>query len=398
MAGTVPRDGRVHILGCEIRQRDDVMQKNILRPVVGLFLDNVIVDYLLRQRHSIPFYRLKKHVEAGAAAAVTLVVFSIGDVSFEPDRLRGLHFNRALQRWVPLTVPRPDVLYDRFVGRGAAQVERADYIREQWSRQGIKKINARHYFHKLDVHRILAQNEQIAPHLPHTRHLRSLQDLREMFDRSNKLYCKSSTGRRGQQVISVNALPDGSFYYSYFIDQLFTGRVNSLEKLGRIIYSVTGSNDVVVQETVDLIKINRRVVDLRGEMQRNGRGDLETVAVLVRLGTERSPVATHGDSFMFEEIFPRLFYSGKESEALRSRIEIFLREIYRCMEQAYGPFGEIAIDFAVDRNGEIWFLECNARSTRVSLLKGADRKTADRAFLNPMLYAKYIYSGDHGDG
>ncbi len=370
------------------------MVKTAKRPIVGLFLDKSIVS-MLKKQNTKPYYayRLSKLVEACAAAEVTLVLFSIDDISFNPDRTSGLIFNQQTQCWDIVTIKTPDVLYDRFVGSGPTEARRARRIRDELSKRGVKKINSRNCFDKLAVYKILSRHEELAAHLPFTTLFNSERQLQEMFRRSDRLYCKASIGRRGKQVIRVSRLPGGNYAYSYFNEKLFSGKAENLSSLIKIIHKVTGNRKVIVQQAVDLIKIDDRIVDLRGELQRNDRGELDITAVLVRLGSRRSPIATHGSSYLFENFFQnRLHYTQESLITLKRKIETFLIAVYRCMELAYGPFGEIAIDFGIDGNGNIWLFECNAKSMKVSLFNSADRKTVNKAFLNPMLYARYLYS------
>lgn len=363
------------------------------RPIVGLFLDSAVIKEL-KNKSSMQFYRLNLIAGAASTAGVNLIAFSLGDLSFSPERLDGIRYHLQRQRWEAVQISTlPDILYDRFVGSSQSQVRQADYIRHQLSRKGIKKLNSRHYFDKLEVYKILLRDEKISPHLPLTEKYSTLHGLTKMFRQSASLFLKATTGRRGKQVIFVTKLPHGSYRYSYFNNQLFSGKVESLQALGKVIQSVTGNGATIAQQAVDLIEVNGRRMDLRAEMQRNGRGKLEIVAVLARLGNKQSPITTHGTSFMFEDFFyTRLNQTREAIAALKKVIEEFLLTVYGCMEQAYGPFAEIAVDFGIDRGGKIYFFECNAKSMKVSLINCADHKTVMRAFLNPMLYAKYLYS------
>mgnify|MGYP000868876918 FL=1 len=367
------------------------MRKAFDRPIVGLFLDSWVVNSLKKQRYGI-FFRLDLFFRAAERAGVTLFLFSIDGVSFNPDRVEGIIYNRPRQRWEPIAISRPDILYDRFVGRSPAQEKRADFIRRQFHRRGGLKINSRHYFDKMELYQILSRHPQLAHHLPYTRRLDSLADISHLFRFNKSIYLKAATGRRGQQVIRVTRLPNDEYAYSYFVNQLHSGKIKGLYRLPALIASVVGDRPVIVQQAVDLIQIDDRIVDFRGEMQRNGQGKLELVAVLARLGAKDSPVATHGTSLMAKDFFYKyLGYSREAVASLEKKIEDFLFQVYQCMEEAYGPFGEIAIDFGLDNKGRIWFFECNAKSMKVSLINGADQQVIQRAFLNPMLYAKYLY-------
>lgn len=46
----------------------------------------------------------------------------------------------------------------------------------------------------------------------------------------------------------------------------------------------------------------------------------------------------------------------------------------------------------MDDQGDLWLIECNAKSAKVSLCKAYDEETVKKAFLNPLEYAKFIYN------
>ena len=65
--------------------------------------------------------------------------------------------------------------------------------------------------------------------------------------------------------------------------------------------------------------------------------------------------------------------------------------MYSALEKIYGTFGEIGLDFGIDKKGEIWFIEPNAKSAKVSFQKAFGRRTFHQAFRNPLEFAKYLY-------
>ena len=50
----------------------------------------------------------------------------------------------------------------------------------------------------------------------------------------------------------------------------------------------------------------------------------------------------------------------------------------------------MGIDFGLDQQGGIWFIESNAKPAKDSLYQSFDRKTIQSSFLNPLEYAKYL--------
>ena len=91
------------------------MKKAFKRPIIGLLLNNFAVN-ALKSHFQEALYKLNKNAQAAAKANVTLAVFSPKDISFNPDRLNGLVYNQGRKRWETVTLPCPDVLYDRGVG------------------------------------------------------------------------------------------------------------------------------------------------------------------------------------------------------------------------------------------------------------------------------------------
>jgi hypothetical protein len=62
-------------------------------------------------------------------------------------------------------------------------------------------------------------------------------------------------------------------------------------------------------------------------------------------------------------------YSKEKMEAFRSAVHEFLFSVYEYIENNYSEYAEIGIDFAIDTNEKIWFIEANSQSTKVSLNK-----------------------------
>ncbi|MDM5191077.1 YheC/YheD family protein [Bacillus sp. DX4.1] len=92
----------------------------------------------------------------------------------------------------------------------------------------------------------------------------------------------------------------------------------------------------------------------------------------------------------FDDFFTNnMGYSDDKISELKGRLEKFLVNVYEKIESVYGRFGEIGIDIGIDTKGHLWFIECNAKPGKNSLWV-QDEETIDRAFLNPLEYAKFI--------
>ena len=140
--------------------------------------------------------------------------------------------------------------------------------------------------------------------------------------------------------------------------------------------------------------MDNRIIDFRAEVQRNGKGELEIASLTLRIGQDKYPI-TNVQSRPIVYLFDQFMAKNKnlfplDKTLLKSRIETFLKNIYRGMEKSYGRFGELGIDFGVDEDGNLWLIECNARSAKVAAYLTRNEQMIRRIFLNPLEYAKYL--------
>ncbi|PKM82109.1 MAG: hypothetical protein CVU88_03540 [Firmicutes bacterium HGW-Firmicutes-13] len=368
-----------------------ILKPEFRRPIIAVNVSPKLFNRLKNQEDK-RYHRIKKLLRVNQTARSTLYFFCYQNVDFENSKISGVCFNENTKSWEIKDFPFPDVLYDRVRGKRKYQIE-LNSMRGKFDQMGIKKINSLHSFDKWDLYQVLEKNDLFRPHLPLTRLLESTDDLKIMLDKDEKIYLKARKGSRGMQVMSVTKAPKGKYEYRFYSKSVVVGRVNDLYGLFRVIHSFFKGKNVIVQQAIDLLKIDSCVIDMRGELQRNGRGELEITAVPVRIGKKDAPIATRGTSYPFEVFFKDfLHFSEDEIKALKSKVDSFLIEVYKYIEQSYGPFGEIGIDIGFDKRGHIWFIECNAKSAKVSLCNTSDRGTIEKAFLNPLEYAKFISS------
>jgi hypothetical protein len=133
---------------------------------------------------------------------------------------------------------------------------------------------------------------------------------------------------------------------------------------------------------------------MRATIQRNGLGKICITACSVRLARDKSPITSTksgSNVYKIEDFFQNFFqYSQEETRKLKTDIDKFLLTSYKCIENSYGPFGEIGIDFAMDLDGQLWFIECNAKPGKDTLYLSYEENVIRKAFLNPLEYGKYI--------
>ncbi|QYR22936.1 YheC/YheD family protein [Paenibacillus sp. sptzw28] len=357
--------------------------------VVGVLLGPKLIRIILQTKQSID--RIQQLVEANKEANTNLNFFSRKDINLASRTVSGTFFNFSGNRWERRTMPLPDVIYVR--GGSGQKVAKLITTLE---RMGVKRINPIVAFNKGNLFEELIRDQEVSPYIPATVSVKEMAEIRTMIRKHEKVYVKARIGRKGTKVMRIEKLSAGGYRYSYSIlGDLVRKKVQSMQRLEQVINRFFGGREVIVQQAIDLARVDRgRLCDFRAEVQRNKKGEIEIVGISIRVGQRNSPITTHGEAFRYDTYLSTLFpdYSEAQLVTLKQKINSFLMTVYAGVEKKYGKFGEIGIDFAVDRQGKIWLIECNAQSAKVSIGK-AYGELARRAFLNPLEYAKLIAGG-----
>lgn len=353
---------------------------------VGMFIGQGLINKLVNKDYSFWGYdRLFYIFKANKQVNTNLYCFSQDDVDFNEFLITGTYYNWELNSWEQAKFPIPDVVYDR-------QGDAGEFVRNVFNTIGVKRINTQYKFNKFEVYEKLQADANLRPNLPLTVLLKSRKDLKNMFAVWEKLYIKACRSEgRGKHVMRVKKQPQGGYECSYLYDELVVHRANTLKGVMKFVRSIFGKRPLMVQQAIDLIEVDGGIIDARIEVQRNGKGELEINGFPFRVGTPGSPISTHSGAYKIEDLLGnRLKYDSNRIVELKEKIERFVIQVYLRIEEVYGAFGEIGIDIGVDKEDNLWFIECNARSAKVSIGNAYDEETVMKVYTNPLEYAQYL--------
>lgn len=361
------------------------------RPIIGVLVNNAVIRKLKHQNKNLKSYaRLLELSKSSAEAGVTVYYFSVHNYDLKRGRMLGTYYDDKKEKWLQKEFPLPDVLYNRRAGGdGHFRASRIEHVLDQ---RKVLKVNSKSYFNKWEVYRDLSKSSRVSKYLPYTKKYKDERDLSEFLEEYEEAYLKGERGGRGEWVLRVRKRSEGKYEYSYFTDRVVSGEVSSWHSLMRAVRKFFGNRPFVMQKVIDLIRIDDRNVDFRAELQRDGKGKLNIIGVCARIGKNNSPITIHSSAYPLDVFLDKYMnYSDDEIEEMTERVNKFLVSIYEELEEAYGEFGEIGLDFGLDRKGKIWFIEPNSKSAKVSLMKAYDKKTFHAACANPLFYAKRLY-------
>ena len=312
----------------------------------------VLIGVLLNNRKLIhtanpSLMRLKMLDQANNQPNVAIFLFCLEDVLYDGEMISGYYYNQETGRWRNKLFPFPDVLYFRGAATGYPR-EQFQLFEKMVNDKNIRKVNNLVAFNKWEVHKVLSGNETLAPHLPETvLYQGQTHVIMEMLQRYGKVYLKACRGRQGKQVMRIRQLTRDYFEYRYYINKLHAHRV-SFYRLFHLIDQFFQGKSFIVQQPIDLIAIDDQKVDLRAELQRNGKGQLEIVAIPVRVGKKNAPITTHSTSHCFEDFF--INQLGYSSTAL-----LYLKEdCKRCCLNSMTPLKAITVPLARSASISAW--------------------------------------------
>lgn len=264
----------------------------IKKPYVGVLVSSRTINKLKNKKKLSLFATL---VKANQLVDTQLYFFSKNDVNLKENKITGMYYNNMKNAWKQKKFPFPHVLYRKTGGN----LSQPGYkkLRNAFIKQGVKRINYEKSHSKWDVNKMLQSIEVMQPYIPETKPFEDMNELEKMLIQHPSVYLKAYRSGRGKKVMRVNKLSNGGYEYSYYVNELVCNSVQSNSELLDIINDFFKGRKFVMQEAIDLLTVNNGLVDLRAEVQRNGKGKLEIIGVSVRNGITKSPITTHANSY-----------------------------------------------------------------------------------------------------
>ncbi|NLP37075.1 MAG: YheC/YheD family protein [Firmicutes bacterium] len=357
------------------------------RPIIGVFINEKFFQRSKMRRFA------QKLVQANEKTRCTLYFFCLKNINWQEKTICGQLLNKHKQ-WQKELFPFPDIIYDRgtgFTGKEKAMVEAA--------RKRLKKIPDIQFINscKLDkwqVHQRLNKYAALKKYLPPTFLSKGLADIEKKIGRYKYLFLKSADGSGGKNVFALEKKTSG-FVFSYFSKNKHRKvTAPTLKNLPQALKNLgLKPEGLVLQQGVQLLKLNGCPWDLRVLLVKNNMGTWETVYTQARVAPEGAVItnaALGGKVKNYSTVYSVLKkgYPSLPTEAQISRISLL---IARYLEKEFGLFGEIGIDLGIDESGKVWFLEANSKPSKLPEKKLEGTEGISPQFLKILEYACYLY-------
>lgn len=368
-----------------------------LGPVVGVFVNPF---YWAGIGKGYPPESARRHMQASLAANCLSYYFTIDNIDWVGKKIKGYTRLPGCDEWQYHWFSMPNVVYDRGVKFEECKKATAKYVREQLRLHPIHFVNSKDYLGKWLPFSKLALDHDLNRYLPKTSQYNGFSDALFMLKRFDLIFLKASYGSRGQGVLSIKKLSDQYAINFYNPDlQDFQELTVDIDELRHYVDNFTNGKPFVVQQGIKLLKYQGRKMDMRVLLEKNRQGQWQVIYNQCRIAKGHSTItnlACGGDILNYEDIYSTLIsdQTAINFPTYKDIAEITIK-LATALEKAFGCFGELGMDMAIDENGHVWFIEANTKPDKNPEPGLEDLDGVSPQFLAILEYAKFLVKGDY---
>jgi hypothetical protein len=324
-----------------------------------------------------------------ATAGVSLFGFGPDDLDIRRKRVRASQYCSENRGWTLLERPLPDVVWNRYY-RG----DRSALF--SWlGRTGLLQINDAR-LDKWEAYQLLSQDPRMAPHLPETAQLTKAAVALAMAGRHPVIYIKPVAGSAGRGIMRCRLAAPGLLCVQYISRETGARRESHVNasQLDQWLAGRRRPNRYIVQQGLSLAVFHGRPADVRVLVQKDDSGLWQVTGMGARVaahdrftanlhtGGSAVPLGLLGEAITSQDLTWR--------ESLEPRLESLAIATVQALERGAGGLGELGIDFGVDGEGRIWYIEQNAQPGRAIFDDLGRRDLSEIAHLRPLQYARFL--------
>lgn len=339
-----------------------------LGPVVGIFINYKEFSYFENDEG-------KNEGKAAISEDTLCYYFSINDIDWNEGRVKGYNLVPKTEKWELGWFPLPDVIYDRGVNFKEKEKPLVKELRKIFrNNPNIKMINRKNALGKREIYKKLSKFPEVYRFLPDTVDYTRFEDLLAMIVKYKFIFLKASYGSGAKKVLSIEKEEQG-FRIIFYSKELKSTILNNVEDLRKYVEKYTEEESFIIQQGIRLLKYHGSVFDLRILTIKDGKGKWKVMSYWGRIAPENFTITNYsagGGLEYYENMYPHLIHSFPKVEIPEEkevgRVTLMIAEY---IEKAFGRFGELGMDIAIDMEGKIWLIEANTKPNK-DLVEGYD--------------------------
>lgn len=326
-------------------------------------------------------------------------VFSPLDVDFENGIVQGYRPEQG--GWKSMSVPLPDVMYDRISSRTfAGRPHAAAKIGKLYQLLGNRFFN-KGYFHKWQMHKWLSMESKTNSYVPETIHFDSIEAAVAFLKHHGDLYIKPSQGALGAGIIRAKYASDGRVYFHERSGDgtLRKGMAVSADAFFKKKKQHLQRGQYILQRTLKLMTWKERPFDIRLLIQKDGDGEWQRTKLFCRMaqaGDLTNNISAGAVAMEVDEVLQDILQNRRQVKQAIDRLEQVAADVAELLERRVSSsIGELGFDFAFDQEGNVWVIEVNAKPMkRQNATDGANGERNQLAFERCVQYAYHLCETD----
>lgn len=350
----IPKEGTVHLFQADNRLH--------IGPLVGIFTAGFTGHSLRPIGERTRFFAklLSVHEDIGAF----YFVFGAHHIDWENGTVNGFFYED--DGWKQMNIPLPDAIYDRLPNRRTEKLNVLQEVKARLQQDYLIPWFNPGFFDKWEMHELLKNDDDVRQYLPETYLHPSINEIEQMLETHKHVYFKPAKGSLGLGIQQIIKLKDDEGYYCRFHngEENRLRRYQSLQTLIQQQFTHDRLKHILVQQGIHLVRWQKRAVDFRIHTNKNQLGQWTVSAIAAKTAGSGS-VTTHirygGNVKTIEEVLGIGPKKRKIEAALKEASLAISKAIESRMD---GYVGEFGFDLGLDRDGNIWLFEANAKPGR----------------------------------
>lgn len=313
-------------------------------------------------------------------------IFTPQDINWQKNRIHGYYLLPAKSKWQQKWFPFPDVCYNRYFKH--SQTTSPGTPVSMARLQGRTKTFNTSIGSKISIHQQLSREAGISPHLPDTHMFSSSNLLNVMLNKYREVYIKPLNGSKGQGITRVTKKNN-----RYLVKASGNAKLFSYLSLGEAIStirSLSPGRQFLIQQAIKVRGVPH--FDFRVMVQKNRHNHWTVTGIAARVASHTNITTnlhTGGHAVSLQHILTDRGFSLQQISSIQEEMEYLAMQIAQCIGRNSRLIGELGLDFIIDSQGKIWFLEANPKPARHSFTM-IDKNLRSLTVSRPMEYACYL--------
>ncbi|KHF39856.1 YheC/YheD family protein [Halalkalibacter okhensis] len=326
--------------------------------MIGIILSSRILKLVsVRDRESWDPYILF-YMKQAQKNKVDLCFYSLGGISKRDKKVNGYVYSYKTGKLASQIATLPKInLYK--INSSVSSKKTADKIKKL-REEGFVFLNAcsKHDRSKYLDYQYLTNFNSIRPYLPETMTL-TYNNLFTMLKKYPEIFIKPKRGGQGNNITIITK--EGKAYQTVHIYKRNKVKVNISEsELKDFFYRKFPSPyKFIVQQGIPLATFEGNKFDFRVSPQKNKLNRWQVTGVMARVASNGFDVTNVDQGGRCVYKVSKLIPLNTIKEMKRLNIKIA-----KAFEKRFLHLNDLGLDFAVDKNGKVWFLEANFRPNR----------------------------------